>query len=150
MNTIQYSNNDLILHCDQIISSYEKDNGRPDLIVGIIRGGLVPSVYISHRSSSPLLTVNVSFRDNDILDESSFVPVDRYITEGKKVLFVDDLTDSGKTLEVISTRYNGIANVKTAVLLHNTGQTNCIPDYFGNIIDKTTDGRWIVFPWEVI
>ena len=44
---------------------------RPDYIVGLTRGGLIPSVLISHCLNIPMHTLNVSLRDNDAAPESN-------------------------------------------------------------------------------
>lgn len=141
-----YSNEELKRDCDIISNQYIRDNGKPDLIVGIVRGGLIPAVYISHKTKTPMTTVSVSLRDHVNVDWSSFETVNKFVLHNRKILFVDDLTDSGKTLSMISKKYG--KSIKTSVLIHNTSQNICVPDYYGSIIDKEKDDRWIIFPWE--
>ena len=42
-----------------------KDNWRPDYIVGLTRGGLVPAVYMSHMLDITMETLKVALRDGE-------------------------------------------------------------------------------------
>jgi adenine/guanine phosphoribosyltransferase-like PRPP-binding protein len=54
-----------------------------------------------------------------------------------EVLVVDDIADSGETLEQYKI-------FQTAVL-HYTMQSEHIPTYY---VEETPDEAWIVYPWE--
>ena len=64
-----------------------------------------------------------------------------------KVLVVDDISDSGHTLEYIknelSTNY-GLNNIKFATL-YTKRSTSFTPDYF---VTEFPDESWVAFPWE--
>src|SRR5690606_35966638 len=45
------------------------DSWRPDFLVGIGRGGLVPAAYLSHRTGLPMLSVDHSSGEPDFADE---------------------------------------------------------------------------------
>lgn len=103
-------------------------NWRPDYIVGITRGGLIPAVMISHYLNIPMHTLGVSLRDQiggesnlwmaeDALGPNSkerFVenPIDvtgileaaaDLLENGthKQILLVDDINDTGATFNWI-------------------------------------------------
>jgi hypoxanthine phosphoribosyltransferase len=64
---------------------------------------------------------------------------------GKKVLIVDDVVESGRTLEVVTElcSIRGASAVRTAALyLKPWAMMN--PDYFAAKVEE-----WVVFPWEV-
>jgi hypoxanthine phosphoribosyltransferase len=44
-----------------------KDAWRPDYIVGLTRGGLVPAVYMSHMLDIPMETLKVALRDGSLV-----------------------------------------------------------------------------------
>ena len=48
-----------------------KDAWRPDYIVGLTRGGLIPAVIMSNRLGIPMETLKVSLRDSDSESESN-------------------------------------------------------------------------------
>ena len=64
---------------------------------------------------------------------------------GKKVLVVDDLTDTGETLSLAVDYVWSLkpADVRTAVLQHKTCST-FVPDFYAQKIIKW---RWIIYPW---
>lgn len=172
----------------KIIRDMAQDSWRPDYIVGITRGGLVPAVMLSHYLEVPMHTLNASFRDADIGPESNlwmaedafgYIPVEERtdaefeIThlpvkgdasapkKRKNILIVDDINDSGRTLQWIKDDWQSgclpddIAwnmvwnqNVKFAVMVNNTASEFKDIDYFGIEINKLETPAWIVFPWE--
>ena len=72
---------DTNLICDKI----EADEFKPDVIVGISRGGLIPGVMISHKLNIPFKPVHASTRD--------FPHWENYLPKSNdsKVLIVDDI-----------------------------------------------------------
>jgi hypoxanthine phosphoribosyltransferase len=160
----------------------EINNGgwRPDYVVGLTRGGLAPAVMISHYLDIPMHTLDVSFRDADIGPESNLwmaedaygyvayegtvPPPDRVTTDAalrKNILIVDDINDTGRTLNWIKEDWpSGClpadpawesiwhSNVRFAVMVDNQGSSFSECDYVGITIDKREDDEWIVFPWE--
>jgi len=64
---------------------------------------------------------------------------------GKKVLIVDDITDTGDTLN-LSVGYVQSLNpseIRTAVIQHKTC-SSFVPDFYGQ---KIIRWRWIIYPW---
>ena len=153
---------------------------RPDYIVGITRGGLIPAVMISHYFDIPMETLKISLRDggggesNLWMSEHAFgyIPTDqRPQTDStrwdpaykKNILIVDDINDSGATLNwlindwqqsclpgnpVWSTVWNN--NVRFAVIVDNlASQCQIKMDYSGIEINKQQDPVWIDFPYEL-
>ena len=94
-----------------------KDNWRPDYIVGLTRGGLVPAVYMSHMLDIPMETLKVALRDgaggesNCWMAEDAFgyVSIEDRGESGcqtdpalrKNILILDDINDTGATLDWI-------------------------------------------------
>lgn len=122
-----------------------------DVVVGIARGGLVPAVELSHHLGLPLVCLNWQTRDGQPPDE---LPIDvAKMIYKKRVLFVDDICDSGETLHQI---YDALADqsarfllTATSVCLHfNSGETLFKPDFYAVEINKTLDPIWLVYPWE--
>lgn len=122
----------------------------PDFLIGIGRGGLVPAVFLSHALNRQMLSI----------DHSSKVPgfageLLRKVAEksavGERLLFIDDINDTGGTIADIRhlLAENGYdsGQVRFAVLLDNL-RSKVRVDYRAQTIDRTTDKRWFVFPWE--
>ena len=86
-----------------------------DSVYGIPRGGLVPAVMISHHLGLPYVE-----------------------TIGKNTLIVDDICDSGVTLDKMPGQF-------TAVLFHKPHTSIFTPDIWAK---EHTGDEWLIFPWE--
>ncbi|MCW4024644.1 MAG: phosphoribosyltransferase [Candidatus Bathyarchaeota archaeon] len=120
---------------------------QPDLIVAICRGGLVPARILSDLLENPnIATIQIKYYVG-IAKTENIPELKQPVTgsvEGKKVLLVDDISDSGESLKLAKTHLieQGAKEVKIATLYHK--QTSITtPDYF----EKQTN-NWIVFPWD--
>ena len=98
-----------------------------DNIYGLPRGGLIPAVMLSHRLNIPLVKGDV----------------------GPNTLIVDDICDSGETLDKFVRKYQTLYsfpfNLKTAVL-HYKPHTSCFEPTFN--AKKWDKDNWLVYPWE--
>jgi len=154
MNKIYLTNTDIQKYVSTIVSQLYNDNWRPDYIVGITRGGLIPSVMLSQFTGVKMHTLDVRLRDGD--EKESNVSMADDAQSGKNILIVDDINDTGATFNWIMEDW-GIgddyldtnSNVKFAVLMDNlSSECNVTMNYIGTEIDKSEDPSWIVFPWE--
>lgn len=119
-----------------------------DLIVGILRGGYIVARMLSDVIGTDNIgVVEVKFYRG--IEERAERPI---ITQplttdvkGKNVLIVDDVVDSGRTLEIVTeqVRLRGARSVKTAVLFYKP-RSIIKPDFFAQ---ETRE--WVVFPWEL-
>ncbi|MBL9029659.1 MAG: xanthine phosphoribosyltransferase [Caedimonas sp.] len=114
-------------------------------IIAVTRGGLVPSSIVAHELGIRLIdTICVSSYDN--AESQSKVQIlkspDGATKEnGKGLIVLDDLVDSGRTLQVI--REMLPKAYFAAVYAKPAGQSAV--DAFGASVSQDT---WIVFPWE--
>jgi hypoxanthine phosphoribosyltransferase len=137
---------------EAIACAIEADAWRPSFIVGIGRGGLVPGAYLSHRTGIPLLSVDYSSRVADFAEEL-LAKLAAMSASGERILFVDDINDSGATLvalyDAILT-HGGVAdNQRFAVLIDNS-RSRANVHYRSRTIDRQMDKDWYVFPWESV
>ena len=65
MNKIYHSWEQVDRWCNRIALDILKTDWRPDYIVGLTRGGLVPAVRISHLLDIPMHTLKVQLRDGN-------------------------------------------------------------------------------------
>lgn len=131
------------------------DNYKPDVVVGLVRGGLIPAVHMSHYFDVPLVAYKYSLRDHPGADDES--KLHQVLFDYENVLIVDDICDEGHTLHDVMNQISAMAphnknlkigNVRTAVLQHNLGANLFDPDYAGEEINKTEEPVWIVYPFE--
>jgi hypothetical protein len=117
----------------------------PDLIVGIARGGLIPAVRLSHLLGDKLLRmIHIKFyKGVDLRQEKPELLAD--VGElPKRVLIVDDVADTGETLEFVCghVKKKGAKEIKVATIAYKP-RSKLKPDYYVFETEK-----WIVFPWE--
>jgi xanthine phosphoribosyltransferase len=81
---------------------------RPDYIVGITRGGALPAVMLSHYLDIPMHTLKVSLRDHQDTESNCWMaedalgdPLADANSVFKNILIVDDMNDSGATINWI-------------------------------------------------
>jgi hypoxanthine phosphoribosyltransferase len=129
---------------DQMVHS----NWMPSMVIGINRGGLIPSVYLSHRLRVPHESITVKLRDDVKATKPDLSQLEKSFAFQHKILIVDDINDSGDTLQYIEQNFGRPKDkVRFAVLVNNK-PSKTIVDYFGYEINKEEVPSWIVFPWE--
>lgn len=126
----------------------QKQTEKIDLILGISKGGLIPArILADFLQVSEIITIQVKFyigiaqtHDKPIIIQPLTVNL-----SGKKILVVDDIADTGKSLKIVIEHLEslGITEIKTATLYLNN-RSVIKPDFYEEITDK-----WVVFPWEI-
>ncbi|MCS4490208.1 phosphoribosyltransferase [Corynebacterium sp. ES2794-CONJ1] len=120
----------------------------PEIIIAVARGGLVPAGALSYSLGVKLSdAINVEFYtdvNTTLPDPILLEPMlDTSSISGRRLLVVDDVADSGRTLNlVIKLLKEQGAEVKTACI-YAKDRTEVMPDY----VWKHTN-EWIVFPWS--
>lgn len=125
-----------------------KDSGfKPDLIVGVCRGGWAPARVMSDLlENANTASIRIEFylapavtAKKPVISQAIMVPV-----KGVNVLVVDDVADTGESLKVAVEHLDvcGARAVRTATLYYKP-QSIFKPDFF---IVQTE--QWIIFPWE--
>lgn len=119
-----------------IIRQMYMDGFKPDVVVGLVRGGSLPANLVSQFLDIPCYMVN---KEEDNV----------YLPEGNNILVIDDINDTGKAMTDISNYFlhNHEGNFKYATLISNVG--SCFEvDYYSVEINKLEEDVWVVFPWE--
>lgn len=133
--------------CFRIVDEIKTAKKQYDYIVGVARGGSIPAVYLSHRLNLPMKNVSWSTFHAEQMRESAIDVADD-IFEGKKILIVDDILDSGRTMKELMNDWGCKRNdIDIAVLVYNVGQ-DIIPTFYGRQINKNLNNEWIDFWWE--
>jgi hypoxanthine phosphoribosyltransferase len=124
------------------------DRYKPDIIVGISRGGWPPARVLSDLLSNPnVANVRAEFYLGiaETGSEPTLTQPVSVKTLGKRVLIVDEVADTGKSLKMVKEHIvqEGAEEVKTVTVYYKPWSV-VRPDYFAK---ETSD--WIVFPWEI-
>ncbi|MHB8641423.1 MAG: phosphoribosyltransferase [Gaiellaceae bacterium] len=124
------------------------DGYRPDVILGIARGGLLVAGALGYALGvKNTFTMNVEFYTgvDDRLEIPMLLPPvpDLVDFADFKVLIADDVADTGATLELVKEFCSGkVAEVRCAVLYEKSrSSVHC------EYVWRRTD-RWITFPWS--
>lgn len=139
--------NDITLLTLRLARKIVEAQSVPDILVGILRGGWIVARLLSdYLSVNSVEAVGVKFYKG--VGERYEKPVITHpltanINE-KKVLIVDDVADSGKTLQITIEllQLYGPKEIKTASI-YVKPTTIVIPDFYVAETDA-----WIIFPWE--
>ena len=173
MKKIYYSWQEIEAQTQEILRQLQRDAWRPDYVVGLTRGGLVPATLISQYLEVPMECLKVSLRDSEHGPESNLwmaedafghVMHDPMCSSNgrKKILIVDDINDSGATLNWIKNdwpsgclpndkRWEEVwgNNVRVATLVDNEASKSELKISYSAVdLNKAEEDAWIVFPWE--
>jgi len=122
-------------------------------IVCIARGGLRVGDTLSRIFKLPLAVISTQSYGGEAGKERGRLTVAKHMTMttptlGDRVLLVDDLVDSGATLDVVKHHlldtHPAIVDIRTAVLWYKACST-CAPDYHAHFLSESP---WIHQPFE--
>lgn len=134
--------------CFRLYEKIADSKFRPDVIVGVARGGWIPARVLSDlfftRETANVkvdLYRGIYARDTEPRI-SQKLPKDM---QWENPLLVDDISDTGDSLMIAleHLKKRGYRNPRTACL-HMKPWTKLVPDYY---VVKTE--AWVVYPWEL-
>ena len=111
-----------------------------DLVVGIASGGTVPASLVAFHLGKPLEVIEINYRDED---NNPRYDVPKLLTDfaqpgaGTHILLVDDVSVSGKTLEMAKKLLDGCK--VTTFVLKGEAEISAFPEI-------TTCVNW---PWRI-
>lgn len=121
---------------------------RPEVVVAIGRGGFVPArILCDLLEVKELASMEVEYyRDIEERGEEPRVlhPLNADV-ENRSVLLVDDVSDSGRSLQLAVNQILGRGTkVLRVATLHSKPWSTFQPDFFA---EETAS--WVIYPWEV-
>jgi uncharacterized protein len=136
---------------DALVTKILTAHHEPEVIVGLTRGGWVPSRMIADRLGTKHLAALRAQHWGVTATPSGKAEITEglaYRLDGKNVLVVDDITDTGQSLELATNHVKqlGPARVESATFLHITHST-FVPTYYAEEVPRDA-WRWFVFPWN--
>jgi hypoxanthine phosphoribosyltransferase len=119
---------------------------KPQVVVGIVHGGVFVGGALARALSSEFLPVRVGARSRDTKKASrrvSSLGKEAEVLRGRRTLVVDDVASSGEALELtkVLAEKAGARKVHTASLI-------CRPSSYQPDFSAETTGELVVFPWD--
>ena len=132
----------------RVVKKINNSEYKPDLIIGLARGGWVLArILCDFLGVKDLVSLKVEHWGITATPDGKAklkYPFNIDLT-GKKALVVDDITDTGESMQIAVDYVNSLKphEIKTATLRHIEG-SKFIPDYYAEEITW----RWVIFPWN--
>ena len=114
-------------------------------MVAITRGGLVPAAIVARELNIRVIdTISVKSYDNQDQKQAQVIkaPQDVLMGDGSGILVIDDLVDSGKTLELVRKLYPKAHFATIYAKPHGRPQVD-------TYITEVSQDTWIFFPWDM-
>lgn len=137
---------------DNLILQIKQAKLNPDMIVGVVRGGLIPATLISYKLDIPVCSLQWNCRDlNQTRDYDQLKEI--MLKSKTGIIIVDDILDSGTTLREIDFYASMFARdnsetwstVNYAVCIKRTDTNSPVPNLMvGEDLDNF---EWVFFPW---
>ena len=132
----------------EIAKKIKKDRYKPDIVFALSRGGFVPArVICDLMIIKDLVSIKVDhWGITATKDGKAHL---RYLINadlsGKKVLIVDDITDTGESMIVAKEFVEKLnpKEIRTVAIFH-IKTSKFIPDYYS----KEIDWIWVIWPWN--
>ena len=127
------------------LDGHGPDNGAWKAVVAITRGGMAPAMIVARELDIRLVdTISVKSYNHQTQSEPVVIksPNMELIGDGTGVLVVDDLVDTGRTLDVVR-RHMPKAHVAT---VYAKPKGRPMVDTF---ITEVSQDTWIFFPWDM-
>ncbi len=138
------------MHRDARALAWRLDGKGPDAgnwkaVVGITRGGLVPAMIVARELDIRVVdTISVKSYNHQAQTEAKVLkaPQAEMMGDGTGILIVDDLVDSGKTLELVRRLY---PQAHFATVYAKPSGKPQVDTY----ITEVSQDTWIFFPWDM-
>lgn len=137
--------------CLRLATLIRDSNYQPDIVVAIARGGYVPArLLCDYLDIMALTSIKIEHylagsakQEQAVIRHPLCTPI-----ENQRVLLVDDVNDSGDTLDVAIQHLLSFqpSEVRIAVMHHKT-ITHFKVDYLAKTIIKW---RWLIYPWAMV
>ncbi len=147
---LQYSWEDISRLCEKLAKKIKESGFKPDVIVAIARGGWVPARilcdYLDVRDLYSVKTEHWGVVATPDGEAKLTQPLNVNL-ENKRVLIVDDVADTGDTINVVVKHINEFSPAEVKIAVVDYKQTSKFePDFYAA---KMEEWRWIVYPWSL-
>jgi xanthine phosphoribosyltransferase len=121
------------------------DNGAWRAVVAITRGGMAPAMIVARELDIRVVdTISIKSYEHQDQGEAKVIkaPQADIMGDGTGILIVDDLVDTGKTLEVVRQAY---PNAHLATVYAKPKGRPLVQTF----ITEVSQDTWIFFPWDM-
>ncbi|MDN5788932.1 xanthine phosphoribosyltransferase [Pseudorhodobacter sp.] len=121
------------------------DDGAWKAVVGITRGGMVPAMIVARELDIRVVdTISVKSYDHQHQAEAKIIksPQAEIMGDGEGILIVDDLVDTGRTLELVRKLYPKAHFATVYAKPHGRPMVE-------TFITEVSQDTWIFFPWDM-
>jgi xanthine phosphoribosyltransferase len=138
------------LHRDARALAWRLDGQGPDegtwcAVVAITRGGMAPAMIIARELDIRIVdTISVKSYDHQSQNEAKIIktPDASVIGDGTGILVIDDLVDTGKTIEVVQ---KSMPKAHVATIYAKPMGRQQVHSF----ITEVSQDTWIFFPWDM-
>ncbi|MEM1623714.1 MAG: phosphoribosyltransferase [Sulfolobales archaeon] len=137
--------------CYRLAKKIADSGYRPDVVVSVMRGGVIPALVISDVFNVDSFYA-LRVKHWGIAEEVYPAPIVEQLPqgriEGRSVLLVDEVADTGKTLKASINELEKLRpkEIRTAVL-HLKPTSVVTPDYYAEKLDRWV---WLFYPWSLV
>ena len=126
---------------------------KPDIIISITGGGLIPSRIIRTYLKCDILCVGIKLYNADDTKNDEIIKYQwlDHNLENKNVLIIDEVDDTRTTLGYAIKEIKKLNPKELAVgIIHNKlkKKDSEIPKYCKYFVGENIPDKWIVYPWE--
>ncbi|KPK37285.1 MAG: phosphoribosyltransferase [Gammaproteobacteria bacterium SG8_47] len=134
----------------QLARTIKASGFRPELVIAVGRGGYAPArivcdfLHVTDLTSIRVEHYTATEKQSEVIIRYPL----RADIRGRRVLIVDDVNDSGDTLQALADYLATFqpGSLRTGVL-HEKSTTTFAVDF---VARRTRAWRWIIYPWAVI
>ena len=139
------------MHRDSRALAWRLDHQGPEAdgawraVIAITRGGMVPACIIARELNIRIVdTISVKSYDHQSQAEAVVLkgPDAELMQDGTGILIIDDLVDTGRTLDVVRKRY---PKAHFATVYAKPKGKPMVDSY----ITEVSQDTWIFFPWDM-
>ena len=124
----------------EITALSQKITDKPDSIIGITRGGVIPARLLSSKLNVKKMHCISVVKNGDARSVVTEITED---LNGKKILLVEDILETGRSLIVAKQYLKEKGAIVRTACLYIMPKTEVTPDYFLKTVDSIEG-----FPWE--
>ena len=128
-------------------------NFKPDQIVAVAGGGLIPARLLRTFINVPIISVTISFYNekDQIMDIPKILQwVDKQTIKDKNILIVDEVDDTRKTLSYLVEFFNQNSKNLGVFVVNNKIKKKVynLPNDVMYIACRENTDIWINYPWD--